>query len=57
MEGKGNLFYKTWNFHNTIGARDGKHVAIRKPAHASSMFYNYIIVFLALETELLTYFG
>ena len=57
IECKGNLFYKTWNFHNTIGACDGKHVAIRKPARGGSMFYNYIIVFLALETQLLTYFG
>lgn len=34
-------FSKRWNFHHTLGALDGKHVAIRCPAKSGSDFYNY----------------
>lgn len=34
-------FYKRWQFPNCIGAIDGKHVRLRKPALSGSLFYNY----------------
>ena len=34
-------FAKTWNWHNCMGALDGKHIAMKKPAHQGSFFYNY----------------
>ena len=30
-----------WSFTNTIGATDGKHIAIQKPAGGGSFYYNY----------------
>jgi hypothetical protein len=30
-----------WNFPNTLGSIDGKHVRVRQPAHSGSHFYNY----------------
>ena len=34
-------FSTLWNFHNCVGAIDGKHIAIRKPKHSGTQFSNY----------------
>jgi len=34
-------FSSRWQFHHTLGAIDGKHIAMKKPAKSGSLFYNY----------------
>lgn len=36
-----NEFHLKWNFPNCIGAIDGKHIRIKCPRKARSLFYNY----------------
>ena len=34
-------FTSRWNYHNCLGAVDGKHIAMKKPPNAGSYYYNY----------------
>ena len=33
--------FSTWQYPNSIGAMDGKHIGIFNPADSGSTFYNY----------------
>ncbi len=35
------LFSSMWNFHNCLGAMDGKHIAIKCPKGGGSLYINY----------------
>jgi len=35
------VFGRRWNFQHALGALDGKHIRIRCPAKAGSLYYNY----------------
>ena len=36
-----NEFERKWNFHNCIGAIDGKHIVMQAPARSGSFFFDY----------------
>ena len=47
--------YQRWNYPNCFGAADGKHIAIVKPKHFGSDFYNYKCFYSVVLMALLDY--
>ena len=35
------MFHNRWNFPHCVGAIDGKHITVKKPAKNGTLFYNY----------------
>ncbi|XP_046337635.1 uncharacterized protein LOC124119236 [Haliotis rufescens] len=35
------MFSSRWNYHNCLGALDGKHVPMKKPSKVGSLYYYY----------------